>query len=167
MKKKADFNIFLQRQIPSIVVLVITLVGLVLVLYQIPLSKVAQESQLGPRFVPVVMLVASAVFCIFSIIAEAYAWHKGNESPQPFPLASFREYLKVMALVVALMLWYIFLKSVGFIIMTTLLMVVSMYLLGNRRIWQFLAIPVLFSTVIYLLFSGLLNVPLPAGILPL
>ena len=70
-------------------------------------------------------------------------------------------------MVAALLVWYVLLKSVGFIIMTTLLMVVSMYLLGNRRLWQFVVIPVVFSTAIYLLFSGLLNVPLPAGIIPL
>ena len=151
MKNKDGFGIFLQRQIPTLVVLVIAIIGLLLVPSQIPLSKVAQGSQLGPRFVPTVMLAAAAIFCVLTIIAEAYSWLAKGKSLQPFPL----------------LVWYVLLKSVGFIIMTTLLMVVSMHLLGNRRLWQFVVIPVVFSTAIYLLFSGLLNVPLPAGIIPL
>ena len=167
MKNKDGFGIFLQRQIPTLVVLVIAIIGLLLVPSQIPLSKVAQGSQLGPRFVPTVMLAAAAIFCVLSIIAEAYSWLAKGKSLQPCPLASLQQYSKVALMVAALLVWYVLLKSVGFIIMTTLLMVVSMHLLGNRRLWQFVVIPVVFSTAIYLLFSGLLNVPLPAGIIPL
>ena len=167
MNKKHMWKPFLQRQIPTAVVLLFSIIGLILVPFQIPLSKVAQSSQLGPRFVPTVMLVAAAVFCVISIASEAYlCFYKGKEM-KPFPLATKRQYGKVALLVVSLLVWYVLLRSMGFIIMTTFLMIVSMWLLDNRRLWQYIVIPVGFSVAIYLVFAVFLNVPLPGGILPL
>lgn len=167
MKKKVQLGIFLRRQIPTLVTFAIALGALLLVPLQIPLSKTAQNSQLGPRFVPTVMLSGAAIFSVLSMASEAYACFKCGESCVPFQLATLRQYGKVALLVASLLIWYVLLKPVGFVIMTAMLMMISMYLLGNRRVWQIIAIPVIVSTGIYLLFSGLLNVPLPSGILPM
>ena len=73
MKNKDSFRTFLCRQVPTITVLIIALVALLLVPVQVPLSKTAQGSQLGPRFIPTVMSGGAAFFCLLSILSEAYA----------------------------------------------------------------------------------------------
>lgn len=167
MKNKENLYLFVKRQIPTLVVLLIAVVGIILLPSQVPMSKAAQASQLGPRFMPMVMLGATIFFCLVSIAAEAYACFGKGEEVHPFPLETARQYAKVLCLVAAMILWYVLLKKVGFALMTALLMAVSMSLLGNRRVWQLIVIPVVCSAAIYFVFSGVLNVPLPAGILPL
>lgn len=167
MKNKDSFRTFLCRQVPTITVLIVALVVLFLIPVQIPLSKTAQGSQLGPRFIPTVMLSSAAFFCLLSILSESYACFFKKEALESFPLATLRQYGKVALLIAALLVWYVLLKSIGFVIMTALLMAISMFLLSNRHTWQIILIPIVVSVGIYLLFSSLLNVPLPAGILPL
>lgn len=167
MLKNENFRIFVRRQIPTAVVLLIAAAGIVLLPGQVPLSKAAQSSQLGPRFVPLVMLCGTIGFCLLSIAAEAYAFLIRKEPPAPFAPVTLRQYGNVLCLAGALLLWYVLLRQAGFVVMTALLMAVSMALLGNRRLWQLTVIPVACSVVIYMVFAKLLNVPLPAGILPL
>ncbi len=167
MKERKTIRIFIRRQIPTVAVLLLAAIGIALLPTQVPLSKAAQASQLGPRFVPMVMLWGTIGFCLLSILTQAYACLIKKEPLKPFPVTTLRQYSKVLCLVAALILWYVLLRPVGFIIMTALLMAVSMLLLGNRRTWQLIAIPVICSAVIYVIFAHMLNVPLPAGILPL
>ena len=167
MKNKDSFRTFLCRQVPTITVLIIALIALLLIPVQVPLSKTAQGSQLGPRFIPAVILSGAVFFCLLSFLSEAYTYFCKKGSFESFPLATLRQYGKVALLIAALLIWYVLLKSIGFIIMTALLMATSMFLLGNRHTWQIILIPLVVSTGIYLLFSSLLNVPLPSGILPL
>ena len=68
MKNKDSFRTFLCRQVPTITVLIIALVALLLVPVQVPLSKTAQGSQLGPRFIPTVMSGGAAFICLISIL---------------------------------------------------------------------------------------------------
>ena len=148
-------------------VLLIAVGGIILLPSQVPLSKAAQSSQLGPRFVPMVMLCGTIGFCLLSIAVEAYAFLIRKEPLAPFASVTLRQYGNVLCLAGALILWYVLLRQIGFVVMTALLMAVSMALLGNRRLWQLIVIPIICSMVIYAVFARLLNVPLPAGILPL
>lgn len=167
MIKNDNFRIFIRRQIPTAVVLLIAVGGIALLPSQVPLSKAAQSSQLGPRFVPMVMLCGTIGFCLLSVAAEAYAFLIRKQPPAPFAATTLRQYGNVLCLAGALLLWYVLLRRVGFVVMTSLLMAASMALLGNRRLWQLTVIPVVCSVMIYMVFAKLLNVPLPAGILPL
>lgn len=167
MKSDGSFVDFLKRQIPTLVVMLTAIIGLLLLPSQIPMSKSAQNSVLGPRFFPMVMLGAVIAFSCLSIVLEAYAFFIRKDAPERVQWGSPMQYIRVVSLLAALIVWYIFLKQAGFVIMTTLLMALTMFLLGNRKIWQIILIPIGFSFFIYLLFARFLNVPLPAGILPL
>ncbi len=114
-----------------------------------------------------VMLGAVIAFSCLSVILEAYVFFIQKDVPESTHRGTLTQYIRVASLLVALILWYIFLKSVGFVIMTALLMALTMFLLGNRKTWQMIVVPVGFSIFVYLLFAHFLNVPLPAGILPL
>ena len=167
MKMNYSFKDFLKRQVPTLVVLCTAVIGLILLPSQIPMSKSAQSSVLGPRFFPMVMLGAVISFSCLSIALEAYAAFAQGDVPEPVHWEAPTQYIRVAGLLAALIVWYVCLKSVGFVIMTALLMALTMFLLGNRQVWQIIVIPVVFSLFIYLLFANFLNVPLPAGILPL
>lgn len=166
-KTPTRLHVFIGRQVPTLIVLCLCVIGLILLPFQIPVSKAAQASALGPRFFPTVMLCAAAVCCIISILSESYCFFARGENLKSFPLAPVKQYGKVLCLVAALLVWYVLLHPIGFVIMTVCLMIISMLLLGNRHVWQVIAIPCLTSVLIYLVFANFLNVPLPAGILPL
>lgn len=165
MNKKSAFVIFIKRQTPTLVVLLLAVIGLILLPFQVPMSKSAQAAVLGPRFVPTVMLWATIGFCCLSFAAEAFSVFYRHEALEPRSYAAPKQYIKVACMVAALILWYLLLKTIGFVPLTALLMMYTMYLLGNRAVWQLLVVPTTCSVLIYLVFSSLLNVPLPAGFL--
>lgn len=66
----------------------------------------------------------------------------------------------VMGLV---LLYAIFLKSVGFIICTVFILLIILWIFRIRKAIQLIFIPILTTGLIYFLFHYLLRVPLPGG----
>lgn len=79
-----------------------------------------------------------------------------------------RDELLMLLAVFGIILVYIFLlELIGFVIMTILFIFFTTWFLGYKKLISNLAVSVTFSLVIYLLFSYLLQINLPAGILPI
>jgi len=104
------------------------------------------------------------LFCLLGIAGDANQVFRNKQPLETEESATPKHYQSVLALIVVLMAWYLLLKTVGFILMTAILMAVSMLLLGNRNKLQIVLIPIFFSVALYLLFANYLNVMLPKGL---
>jgi len=155
---------YIRQELPVLVVFFVAMALLIVLPSQIPESKMAQASVLGPRFFPRVMLCGVMLFCLLGIAGDANQVFRNKQPLETEESATPKHYRNVLALIVALMAWYLLLKTVGFILMTAILMAVSMLLLGNRNKLQIVLIPTFFSVALYLLFANYLNVMLPKGL---
>lgn len=55
---------------------------------------------------------------------------------------------------------------VGFVVMTALFIFITTWYLGYKKKWTNAIVSVVFSLSIYMMFNYLLQISLPAGILP-
>jgi hypothetical protein len=114
----------------------------------------------GPAFLPRLMLIALALESIFLIFFSLIEMGKGSPDavkPAPFwhrrPIIMFGTFLV-----------YIYLATLfGYIASTIAFMVLSFYLLGVRKAWMLVVIPPAITFATYYLFENLLNVCLPTG----
>lgn len=97
--------------------------------------------------------------------AKAERPAKDEKTAQPFQAK-----IAVPATFVLLGLYVLLMKPVGFVLTTGVYLFLQMLVLapkGKLRPWLAAALSVVLAVGIYLIFSRLLNVPLPAGILKL
>ena len=117
---------------------------------------------IGPKAFPVLLAVSMA---ILSIMLIAGASKKDDEKKWS------RKELVDTAVVVGLMLVYALVYEViGFVIGTTVFLVVGMTVMGRsgkKYLPMNVLISLIFTAVLYLSFTRILDVPLPKGVLPL
>jgi uncharacterized membrane protein YeiH len=110
------------------------------------------QTTLTARFVP--LLIASILtLCGGGIIINGL-----RSASQPMPFLFSRKLLIVASFLLAFFLTFAF---VDFRVSSWLLMLSTMYVLGNRNWRQLLWVPVAVSSVIYLIFRYLFEVILP------
>lgn len=74
--------------------------------------------------------------------------------------------LKTIGLVVLISVIYLLLlRPVGFIIITFLYLLAEMFVLETKNKIMLVAVPLITTTVLFLLFTKVLTVPLPMGLL--
>lgn len=145
------------------IILVCFLTGLLLCIpSQIKVSLVSKAT-ISPRTFPYVAAVAALVCCVANLILEAVetAGKMKSGSIEETVRDENVSYLRIVACVALLFVWYLVLKRVGFIISTVVVMFVLSYMLGNRNKVTLVVFPVVFTLAVYLVFSQLLHVNLP------
>lgn len=93
---------------------------------------------------------------------------EASDSPKEKTVQSRREKYAVPATFVLLALYVLLMKPVGFVLTTIVYLFLQALVLtpkGKIRIWFTAVLSIVLAIGIYLIFSRLLNVPLPAGIL--
>jgi putative tricarboxylic transport membrane protein len=74
---------------------------------------------------------------------------------------------KTLLTVCSFILVYIFFfELIGFVVMTALFIFITTWYLGYKKKWTNAIVSVVFSLSIYMMFNYLLQISLPAGILP-
>ena len=145
------------------IVLVCFLIWLLLCIpSQIKVSLVSKAT-ISPRTFAYVAVVAALVCCAANLIRDAVETSRKMKAESIEEKAKDENvsYLRIAACVILLFAWYLVLKSVGFIISTTVVMFVLSYMLGNRNKVSLVVFPVVFTLAIYVVFSQLLHVNLP------
>lgn len=72
---------------------------------------------------------------------------------------------KIVYLFVLIMLYALLLKSVGFIIVNALFLFAVLLVMGERKVWKLVLIPIVVTALMHLIFVTGLKILLPAGIL--
>ncbi|MDO3433117.1 tripartite tricarboxylate transporter TctB family protein [Rhizobium sp. CBN3] len=118
------------------------------------LKTIAQYARIGPATVPEV--VAFGLFCL-GIWTVAEAW-RGE-----FPERDKQEVAPVIWIVAGLACQMLLLRVAGFSIATGILFALTARGFGKRKLWISLPIGIVFSFVVWSIFSQLLQLTLPAG----
>lgn len=108
----------------------------------------------------------AGVLIIFSIIIIIQAIKNSFFSKKEPIFKEFKKGHKLIIAVIIILIIYIqMLEALGFILSSFLLLITLMFIFGERRKIILLVIPLLFSVILYLVFSKMAMVFLPEGII--
>lgn len=118
--------------------------------------------KIGPAFFPEILAGGLIVFSALLILQALLGKSIGD-----FQKLSIREKgtQRVLLSLAVMIVYCAILKPVGFIIATIPFIMFFMFLLGNRKILQYVWVPVAITMAVYLVFEKLLVLSLPAGLL--
>jgi putative tricarboxylic transport membrane protein len=123
------------------------------------------SGSVGPQVFPTVIGIFILVVALILII-EIFRGNYGQPEGTEFGEIKGRTDWKTLSTVAASILTYPFLiESAGFVIASTLVFFGVGFAYGARKPIKNVAIALIFSLIVYVTFTRLLNVNLPAGIL--
>ncbi|GAA0469494.1 tripartite tricarboxylate transporter TctB family protein [Alkalibacillus silvisoli] len=124
------------------------------------------QDPLGPAFYP--RLLAGSFIVLGSILLFQQVFKQMNMASQKVEdeedepeYMSFKNKMTIISIILLGVVYIFVLDSIGFILATTLYIVALMLILHERTWWKIGLTSVTVSVVLYLLFSGVLNVLLP------
>lgn len=122
------------------------------------IERVPQD--VGPAFLPRLLLAALFIQCVFLVIFSLRGLGKGAaDSVKPQTILQGRPFIMLGAF-----LLYVYLATLlGYILSTIIFLVLGLYLLGVRALWPLILIPPAITFASYYLFESVLDVYLPAG----
>ena len=118
------------------------------------LKTIAQYDRIGPATVPEV--VAFGLFCLG-------VWTVAEAGRGEFPERDRQEVAPVIWIVAGLAAQMLLLRTAGFSIATGVLFALTARGFGKRKLWISLPFGIVFSFVVWAIFSQLLQLTLPAG----
>lgn len=153
---------FFKRNSFSLILTGILLFVLVCIPTQIKVSLVSKAT-ISPRLFPYFSTIGALICCVLSIAADTLNMVKETRSGtfQAQESDDNVSYLRAVICIALLVVWYLVLKKIGFIISTIVVTFILSYMLGNRNKVSLIVFPVVFTVIIYFVFSQLLHVNLP------
>jgi len=128
------------------------------------LGKVSEPQ---PGFFPfwggVVLVVLSGILLLQSRAGPCKAGKAGKAGKRA---ESFGAIWRPMIMIIGLIAYVALLNTLGYLIATLVLSILLLRVLGAKRVWALALAALCISLGSYVLFDRLLNVTLPAGILP-
>lgn len=108
----------------------------------------------------------AGLLIIFSIVIIIQAIKNSSFSKKEPTFKEFKKGHKLIIAVIIILIIYIqMLEVLGFILSSFLLLITLMFIFGERRKIILLVVPLLFSVILYLVFSKMAMVFLPEGII--
>jgi putative tricarboxylic transport membrane protein len=141
------------RRIFSIVLLIF---GAVVVISSFWLDKSFISYDIGPAIYPRILGVIVILLSVMMFIRPA-------QDGEPEKIRVFGK--KFFLIIIPMMIYILMLKPVGFIVSTMLAMILMIRAMGEKRIFNIVLYATITPVVLYFMFSFLLHVPLPKGIL--
>ena len=139
----------------------------VLIVWQATLIRLTPAySKVGPRVIPYIVgagLVIVGVWLAYEALTGR-ASSGANESEDADP-ALPTDWRTVGLLALALLAYLVLIERAGFIIASAALFVMAAFAMGSRRLARDIAIGIVMSMVLYLVFNRGLGLSLPAGVL--
>ena len=134
--------------------------------------KMLMVSRIGSRFVPQLVAVAMGILSLVLVIQSLLRMKAGQkaartEAGSP-PKWTFEDYVPVWGTFITLIFYAVAFEPLGFIVSTTIYLLVQFFLLTSmvkRKYLVFLVSAVLTSVIVYFLFVKVFYLMLPEGIL--
>ncbi|MEZ2221698.1 tripartite tricarboxylate transporter TctB family protein [Rhizobium sp. RCC_161_2] len=118
------------------------------------LAKIASYSGIGPASIPLVIAGGLLFLSAWTVLAAL----RGD-----FPVRERQEVAPVVWIVGGLAAQMLLLKPLGFSIATGLLFAATAAAFGKRKLWISIPLGIALCLGVWLIFSGLLQLSLPAG----
>lgn len=131
--------------------MVFILVGIIVFTQMGALDETATGSDPGaagyPRLLAGIMLA----------LAVGLGFQRGTGEAMP----TRRDGLRVLAAVGLLVLYYLTINALGYILSTSIFVLGMMLVMGIRKVWLLILMPLAFSILVFVVFYTLFGVPLP------
>lgn len=136
-----------------------------LVIFIIPYQIEQQDSSFfGPRFFPYLASTLVFVFSLGSIIYSIWKGNNGKErSHNSAEWTDKKNYIRVLLIFICLVFWIYFVSVTGFIITTIVFIATTSVIIGGRNPLTVLLVTILFTFIVYYVFTILLKINLPKG----
>lgn len=146
-----------KKMIPTAVIMAVDAA----VFFSIPSQvKIYEEGVVNTRFLPYLVTILIFV-CGIADLIQTLRERKEEEEKHYFDKKGT---LRVLIAVAALIIWLLVMPKIGFVIATALLSAGIMILAGNRNVIQILALSLILTLSVYVLFKLVLNLRLPQGL---
>ncbi|WP_407308041.1 tripartite tricarboxylate transporter TctB family protein [Desulfosporosinus sp. SB140] len=119
-------------------------------------SNVVVSPQLFPRMFAIVLILAG----LFQLISYFKVKERNDEDDEKEV-----ELTALLVGILAIFIYALLMPILGFIIATILDIVIFIYLIGRPKLYFALPVAVIATIIIWAVFSQVLNVPLPIGLL--
>ncbi len=126
--------------------------------------EVGRDLVRGPRLFPAVITIAFTTLAAAYLAQQVVARLRRHRDSAAEPVG---DGLKVALMVVLLLVYGRALEPVGYVLATFLLFIAGAVLLGSRAWKRDLVVGLCLSVGIYVVFTQLLSVRLPQGVIPL
>lgn len=141
------------------------LTGAVCVLFYVgTLSFPKSSIGVNPRAYPLVIIFSAFALSVTLIVRGALKM-RNEKGPAEKTLPRGKTALYLVILAAGMLAYALSLESLGYIVVTPLLMALTMVLFGERRAFSIILTSVLVSIVLYWLFRSVFRVPLPRSII--
>jgi putative tricarboxylic transport membrane protein len=139
----------------------------ILIVWQTTLIRLTPAySKVGPRVIPYIvgagMIVVGVWLAYEALTGRMSLGTTESEDADPALPTDWRT---VGLLALALLVYLLLIERAGFIIASATLFVMAAFAMGSRRLARDIAIGIVMSTVLYVVFRRGLGLSLPAGIL--
>ena len=139
----------------------------ILIVWQTTLIRLTPAySKVGPRVIPYIVgagMVVVGVWLAYEALTGRMSL--GTTESEDADPALPTDWRTVGLLALALLVYLLLIERAGFIIASATLFVMAAFAMGSRRLARDIAIGIVMSTVLYVVFSRGLGLSLPAGIL--
>lgn len=148
----------------TLVPLLFLLVGIVWLPVSLALPNTSTVPGSGPGTFSNVILIIMMIASVIVFFQEVAAIRHSSE--ETAASLDKKEIGRILLLIAALVLYSIFLKTLGFIICSLILAEISLLLFGQRKPLWLIVIPIGFTGIIYGVFRFALHILLPTIWLP-
>ena len=140
--------------------------------------SVSKMKKLDSVLIRPIYFILAALFVVNAISdyieAKKETEAEKKSAPENEEKKTFKEILKcfvqssafrIVLIFVLIMLYALLLKKVGFIIVNTLFVLGVLLIMGERKVWKLIVIPIVVTAAMYAIFVLGLKILLPKGIL--
>lgn len=155
----------LKQYIPSIVTAIIGIAIFLVIPSQIDLSRLSESAKAGINSRTILYFLSSLII-ILSVVDILMKYLKRNDEHDAVEHKSLDKtaLFRVLITILAIFIWIKILPIIGFTIGMTLLLVFTMVLMGNRKWYLIIIIPIVTSVMLNYVFSEFVGRTLPSGI---
>jgi putative tricarboxylic transport membrane protein len=146
----------------------VTVFGVIYTMLAYTMPKAAIGNPMAPAIFPLVLGIGLTIMGAFYFIRENKAWkeqvkREGVKEVDPATAAIQKKTNKLILLTCLSGIGYaLFFESLGYIISTSFFIGIIMFAINGKKNWKLnISVALIFSVVVYFLFSFLLSIPLP------
>jgi len=161
----SDNKIKISRNMGEVILsLIFTIIGIIFIIYAfqtIPAENIAGQPGIGPRAFPLLASFGLVIFSLLILINRYLRYRSKTAEEKNIVEFEYEGIRRLFFSFAGLIVYYFVTPRIGFLISSILYLLFVYYISGykNKKLLVFLAVAV--NLVIYYVFHGLLNVPLP------
>lgn len=161
----SDNKIRVSRNMGEVILsFIFTIIGIIFIIYAfktIPKDNIVGQPGIGPRAFPLLASFGLVIFSLVILINRFLRYKSKSKEEKNIVVFEYEGVRRLLFSFLGLVAYYFITPRIGFLVSSIIYLTFVYYISGykNKKMLVFLAIVI--NLVIYYVFHGLLNVPLP------